>query len=237
MHRPSTLARLRAARRCRPRRLHARGAATGRGRRRPGAAARHLALEAARHADPRAGAEADRLRADRRPAAAGRQRAGRAVHVPRRDRPAAHALRDARAAEGRGRGADGVQLRTRRQRQRLLLGRQGLRLRALELGRSPGADARRARGLSPARRHAEAGRAGVAPSTATNCRLPRALCTLGAIGPRAAIVRKSGHLPPTPAPTPMYRLILVPVDGSGAGTSGLDEAIKIAKHPARGCSS
>ena len=28
----------------------------------------------------------------------------------------------------------------------------------------------------------------------------------------------------------MYRLILVPVDGSGAGTSGLDEAIKIAKH-------
>ncbi len=27
----------------------------------------------------------------------------------------------------------------------------------------------------------------------------------------------------------MYRLILVPVDGSGAGTSGLDEAIKIAK--------
>ncbi len=28
----------------------------------------------------------------------------------------------------------------------------------------------------------------------------------------------------------MYRLILVPVDGSGAGTSGLDEAIKIALH-------
>ncbi len=28
----------------------------------------------------------------------------------------------------------------------------------------------------------------------------------------------------------MDRLILVPVDGSGAGTSGLDEAIKIAKH-------
>jgi nucleotide-binding universal stress UspA family protein len=28
----------------------------------------------------------------------------------------------------------------------------------------------------------------------------------------------------------MYRLILVPVDGSGAGTSGLDEAIKIAHH-------
>ena len=28
----------------------------------------------------------------------------------------------------------------------------------------------------------------------------------------------------------MYRLLLVPVDGSGAGTSGLDEAIKIAKH-------
>ncbi len=28
----------------------------------------------------------------------------------------------------------------------------------------------------------------------------------------------------------MYRLILVPVDGSGAGTSGLDEAIKIARH-------
>ncbi len=28
----------------------------------------------------------------------------------------------------------------------------------------------------------------------------------------------------------MYRLILVPVDGSGAGSSGLDEAMKIAKH-------
>lgn len=28
----------------------------------------------------------------------------------------------------------------------------------------------------------------------------------------------------------MYRLLLVPVDGSGAGTSGLDEAIKIARH-------
>ena len=28
----------------------------------------------------------------------------------------------------------------------------------------------------------------------------------------------------------MYRLLLVPVDGSGAGTSGLDEAVKIAKH-------
>jgi nucleotide-binding universal stress UspA family protein len=28
----------------------------------------------------------------------------------------------------------------------------------------------------------------------------------------------------------MYRLILVPVDGSGAGTTGLDEAIKIALH-------
>ena len=28
----------------------------------------------------------------------------------------------------------------------------------------------------------------------------------------------------------MYRLILVPVDGSGAGMSGLDEAIKIAHH-------